>query len=385
MLQMLPLSHDAKIQMVDLNRQYLRIKDDIDSSIQSVINEARFVKGKVVQDFEENLAKYLGVRNVISCGNGTDALQIAFMALELKQGDEVIVPSFTYVATAEVLKLLGLVPVLVDVESNSFNLNVNQLESAISLKTKAIVPVHLFGQCANMEPILEIAQKHKLYIVEDTAQALGSSYTFSDGRVIRAGCMGDIGTTSFFPSKNLGAFGDGGAMFTNNDELADKIRMIANHGQKKQYYHDIVGVNSRLDTIQAAILNVKLKHLNDYEKSRFELAQFYNRELSGIAQISTPELSVFSSHVFHQYTIKVEAGIRDELRAFLLGKDIPTMIYYPLPLHNQKAFDDSIFNRVSLDVSESLCECVLSLPMHTEMSDMERDYIVKCVFEYFKV
>jgi len=377
------LNDNINIQMVDLNRQYLRIKDDVDSSIQAVINEARFVKGKIVRDFEENLEKYLGVSNVISCGNGTDALQIAFMALDLNQGDEVIVPSFTYVATAEVLKLLGLQPVLVDVDLLSYNININQIESAITSKTKAIVPVHLFGQCANMEPILEIAKKYNLYVVEDTAQALGAVYKFSDGSVVRAGCIGDIGTTSFFPSKNLGAFGDGGAMFTNNQELADKIRMIANHGQKTQYYHDIVGVNSRLDTIQAAILDIKLKYLDEYEKRRFDLAQFYTRSFSDINQILTPQLFDYSSHVFHQYTIQVDAGIRNELKAFLAQKGIPTMIYYPLPLHKQKAFADCVFSRVSLEVSDSLCGSVLSLPMHTEMHIEEQDYIVSSVGEFF--
>ena len=368
-----------QIQLVDLNGQYLNIKSEVDNAIQSVIDRTQFIKGSDVKEFEQNLAEYLRVRHVISCANGTDALQIAMMALELKPGDEVIVPVFTYIATAEVIGLLGLVPVMVDVDPNTFCIDVNQVSAKITSKTKAIVPVHLFGQCANMEELMKIAVSNNLYVIEDTAQAIGAKYTFKNGDVKSAGCIGDVGTTSFFPSKNLGCYGDGGAIFTNDDKLAEKIRMICNHGQKVQYVHDVIGVNSRLDTIQAAILNVKLARLRDYEKARNVAAEIYDDIMGECDWLEIPERNYQSTHVFHQYTVRIKAGkeIRDNLRKSMAEKGIPTMVYYPIPLHLQKAFATEGIGIGSFPISEILCDTVLSLPIHTEMTHEMVDYICK--------
>ena len=365
--------------MVDLKGQYLNIKSDVDNAIQSVIDRTQFIKGTDVKEFEQNLAEYLQVKHVISCANGTDALQIAMMALELKPGDEVIVPVFTYIATAEVIGLLGLVPVMVDVDPNTFCIDVAQVVAKITSKTKAIVPVHLFGQCANMEELMKVAVSNNLYVIEDTAQAIGANYTFKNGDVKSAGCIGDIGTTSFFPSKNLGCYGDGGAMFTNDDKLAEKIRMICNHGQKVQYVHDVIGVNSRLDTIQAGILNVKLARLRGYEKARNAAAERYDDILGECNWLQIPVRNTHSTHVFHQYTIKIKEGkeIRDKVRKSMAEKGIPTMIYYPIPLHLQKAFATEGIGIGSFPISEILSDTVLSLPIHTEMTHEMVDYICK--------
>lgn len=372
------------IQMVDLRSQYLKIKDEVDEAVLSCIDSAAFINGPSVNEFISDLAKYVDSRHVIPCANGTDALQIAMMALGLKRGDEVIVPTFTYVATAEVIALLGLVPVLVDVHPGTFMLDIKDVANKITDKTKAIVPVHLYGQCADMESLISLAAQHQLYIIEDTAQAIGADYTFSDGRVKKAGVMGDIGCTSFFPSKNLGCFGDGGAIFTSNDEYAKQIKMIANHGQERKYYHDVVGVNSRLDTLQAAILRVKLQHLDDYAVSRNKAAAFYDDSLSVLAEeLTIPERVSNSTHVFHQYTLKVKNGKRDELKEFLRKNGIPTMIYYPLPLHFQKAYQSDNYQPGSFPVAEALCKEVLSLPMHTEMSEQELNFIVENIKQFY--
>jgi len=369
-----------QIQMVDLKGQYNNIKSEVNNAIQSVIDRGQFIKGNDVKEFEQNLAEYLEVKHVISCANGTDALQIAMMALDLKPGDEVIVPVFTYIATAEVLGLLGLIPVLIDVDPKTFCIDVKEVKAKISTKTKAIVPVHLFGQCANMEELMKVAVSNNLYVIEDTAQAIGAKYTFVNGDVKSAGCIGDIGTTSFFPSKNLGCYGDGGALFTNDDRLAEKIRMICNHGQKVQYVHDIIGVNSRLDTIQAAILNVKLARLREYEAARNRAADMYNNILGDFDWLEIPIRNPHSTHVFHQYTLKIKGGkeLRDNLRKKMAEKGIPTMVYYPIPLHLQKAFATEGMGIGSFAVSEELCNSVLSLPIHTEMTDEMVNFIV-CV------
>jgi dTDP-4-amino-4,6-dideoxygalactose transaminase len=366
-----------QIQMVDLKGQYNNIKSEVDNAIQSVIDRGQFIKGNDVKEFEQNLAEYLQVKHVISCANGTDALQIAMMALDLKPGDEVIVPVFTYIATAEVLGLLGLIPVMIDVDPKTFCIDVNEIKAKISKRTKAIVPVHLFGQCANMDELMKIAVSNNLYVIEDSAQAIGAKYTFENGDVKSAGCIGDIGTTSFFPSKNLGCYGDGGALFTNDDRLAEKIRMICNHGQKVQYVHDIIGVNSRLDTIQAAILNVKLARLREYEAARNRAADIYDNILGDFDWLEIPIRNPHSTHVFHQYTIKVIGGkeLRDNLRKKMAEKGIPTMVYYPIPLHLQKAFATEGMGIGSFAVSEELCDSVLSLPIHTEMTVEMVDYI----------
>jgi dTDP-4-amino-4,6-dideoxygalactose transaminase len=362
---------NKNIQMVDLKSQYHNIKEEINSAIFNVIETGQFIKGPDVKSFEENLKDFLHVKHVISCANGTDALQIAMMALNLKPGDEVIVPAFSYIATAEVIGLMGLVPIMVDVDVETFCIDVSQVEKAITDRTKAIVPVHLFGQCANMDEIIEIARRNNLYVIEDTAQAIGSVYTFSDGTRQSAGCIGDIGTTSFFPSKNLGCYGDGGALFTNNDALAVTLRMICNHGQQVQYVHDIIGVNSRLDTMQAAILNVKLGRLRKYEDSRTQAASWYDKVLGGLDWLDIPKRSKSSTHVFNQYTVKIKEGRkkRDLIRAELGKLGIPTMIYYPVPLHQQKAFESVNYPIGSFPVSEALCDVVLSLPIHTEMNN----------------
>jgi UDP-2-acetamido-2-deoxy-ribo-hexuluronate aminotransferase len=375
-----------QIQMVDLKGQYNNIKSEVDNAIQSVIDRGQFIKGNDVKDFEQNLAEYLEVKHVISCANGTDALQIAMMALDLKPGDEVIVPVFTYIATAEVLGLLGLIPVMIDVDPQTFCIDVKEVKAKITKRTKAIVPVHLFGQCANMDELMKIAVSNNLYVIEDTAQAIGSKYTFVNGDVKSAGCIGDIGTTSFFPSKNLGCYGDGGALFTNDERLAEKIRMICNHGQKVQYVHDIIGVNSRLDTIQAAILNVKLARLREYEGARNRAADMYDNILGNCDWLEIPTRNHHSTHVFHQYTLKIKGGkeLRDNLRKKMAEKGIPTMVYYPIPLHLQKAFATEVMGIGSFKVSEELCDSVLSLPIHTEMTDEMVNYICSNLNESFR-
>jgi UDP-2-acetamido-2-deoxy-ribo-hexuluronate aminotransferase len=374
------------IQMVDLKSQYQNIKDEIDSAILNVIDKGQFIKGPDVKEFEDNLKEFLNVKHVIACANGTDALQIAMMALNLKPGDEVIVPVFTYIATAEVIGLLGLVPIMVDVDPETFCIDVHQIEAVITNRTKAIVPVHLFGQCANMEVILEMAKRRNLYVIEDTAQAIGSIYTFTNGTKQSAGCMGDIGTTSFFPSKNLGCYGDGGALFTHDDVLAERLRMICNHGQKVQYVHDIIGVNSRLDTMQAAILKIKLRHLRTYENSRNQAANWYDELLGSLDWLEIPKRSKSSTHVFHQYTLKIKVGRekRDALRAELGKRGVPTMVYYPIPLHQQKAFDSVHYPVGSFPVSESLCNVVLSLPIHTEMNYNMVQEIVQYLIQVYE-
>ncbi len=371
-----------KIVMVDLKNQYLRIKDEIDSAIQRTIDSTAFIQGPEVNEFAQRLSNYLRGTTVIPCANGTDALQIAMMALELKAGDEIILPVHTYVATAEVIALLGLTPIFVDVDEKTFQMDVTQIEGKVTARTKAIVPVHLYGQCADMQPILKIAKTHNLYVIEDAAQALGAEYTFPNGIKMKAGTMGTMGTTSFFPSKNLGCFGDGGAIFANDKLLAAKIKMIANHGQQQKYHHDVVGVNSRLDTLQAAILNVKLNYLDDYTKRRNEASAYYDRELSGVREIELPFRSKNSSHVFHQYTIKTDR--RDELKSYLENQGIPTMIYYPLPLHLQKAYQQSDFGEGYFPVTERLSKTVLSLPIHTEMKVEELQFICDSIKRFYQ-
>ena len=372
------------IKMVDLQTQYLRIKDEIDQSIQRVLTSTAFIQGPEVQEFAQALATYTGAKFVIPCANGTDALQIAMMALDFRPGDEVILPVHTYVATAEVIALLGLTPVFVDVDEATFNINVNQLEEKISEKTVAIVPVHLYGQCADMEPILALASKYSLSVIEDAAQSLSADYTFKNGEKKKAGTMGTIGTTSFFPSKNLGCFGDGGAIFTNDEILAEKIRMIANHGQKVKYYHEIIGVNSRLDTLQAAILNVKLQYLNDYSARRMQAASYYDRQLTGISGLEVPSRVSNSTHVFHQYTVKIKNGKRDAFREYLTSEGIPSMIYYPVPLHFQNAFKRPDIREGSFPISEKLSKVVISLPIHTEMDGDQLDFICSKIKKYFR-
>jgi len=371
-----------KIQMVDLYSQYLKIQKEIDQAMHDVIRSSVFVKGGKVLDFEENLKEYLNVEHVISCGNGTDALQIAMMALDLKAGDEVITTPFTFVSTLEVLALLRLKPVLVDVDPNTFNIRTELINSHINHTTKAIVPVHLYGQCADMESLNEIARENNLFVIEDACQALGTEYIFRNGMTAKAGTIGDIACNSFFPTKNLGAFGDGGALFTNNDELAQAMRSIANHGMSKRYYYQQIGMNSRLDALQAAILDVKLKYLDQYVMARQSAAEFYDRELSGISGISIPARVSNSSHSFHQYTIKVP-GKRDELQRFLNAKNIPCMVYYPVPLHMQEAYQYLGYRKGDFPVAEELSEQVLSLPMHTELTHEELNYIVSAIREFF--
>lgn len=366
---------NTKIQMVDLQGQYLAIKNEIDLAIQDVLSSTAFIKGPQVAAFERELSLFHEGGHAVTCANGTDALQLAMMALGFKPGDEVMVPVFTYVATAEVIALLGLKPVFVDVDSHTFNINVGELEQRVTPRTVGIVPVHLYGQCADMEPILKLANKHGLKVIEDYAQAFGAEYRFSDGTVRKAGTMGDIGCTSFFPSKNLGCYGDGGALVTKDHNLAEKARMIANHGQRVKYYHDVIGVNSRLDSIQAAILSVKLKRIHEYEKKRKEVAAFYDHELKDTKQIITPSRAANSSHVFHQYTVKLEGWDRDSLKDYLSSVDIPSMVYYPLPLHLQKAFAVPGISEGDFPVSEALCKRVISLPIHTEMDSEQLSYI----------
>ncbi len=374
---------DRNISMVDLKSQYTRLKSDIDNAIAEVINQTNFIKGSALKNFEQELAQYLNVKHVIGVGNGTDALQIALMSLDLSPGDEVIVPAFTYVATAEVIGLLGLKPVMVDIDSNNFNILTNELEKVITTKSKAIVPVHLYGQSAPMDDIIDFAERHNLYIIEDNAQSLGCNYHFGNNKSSKTGTIGHIGCTSFFPSKNLGCFGDGGAISTNDDQLADKMRMIANHGQSQKYVHDRIGINSRLDSIQAAILSVKLKELDDFNKRRKIVAKIYDDEFSSVDEIITPHREEYTEHVYHQYTIKVDESKRDQLKSFLSDFNIPSMIYYPIPLYKQKAFS-SYYAGTGLINTEALCKQVLSLPMHTEMDNEIQYYITNKVKDFFK-
>ncbi|MFA8433420.1 MAG: DegT/DnrJ/EryC1/StrS family aminotransferase [Marinifilaceae bacterium] len=373
-----------KVSMVDLHGQYLKIKDQIDQAIQEVINSTAFINGPQVDLFVEELASWLGVKYVIPCGSGTDALQIALMSLDLSPGDEVAVPVHTYAASAEVIALLKLKPVFVDVDPLTFTIDVKQFEEKLTSRTKAVIPVHLFGQCANMEALGKLAQRYNLKIVEDTAQALGAKYKYSDGSQVYAGTMGDFGTTSFFPTKNLGCFGDGGALFTNDDLLAKKAKMIANHGQSKKYYHEIIGCNSRLDSIQAAILRVKLQHLNDYNSIRREIASFYDKAFLQIPAVKIPVRADYSTHIFNQYTIlvhgrKSSVSLRDQLRSRLLQAGIPSVVYYPKPLHLQNAYCINGYGVGSFPVAERLCEIGLSLPIHTEMREEQLNYIVTAV------
>ena len=369
--------------MVDLQSQYDRIKDEINKSVIGVMQDATFINGPTVKSFQNNLEAYLNVKHVIPCANGTDALQIAMMALDLKPGDEVITTNFTFAATVEVIALLNLKPVLVDVDLNTFNIDVDKLEKVITSKTKAIVPVHLFGQSANMEKIMLIAKEFNLFVIEDNAQAIGAEYQFKSGLKLKTGTIGDIGTTSFFPSKNLGCFGDGGALFTNNDGLAKKIRGIVNHGMYERYHHDVVGVNSRLDSVQAAVLNAKLPHLNSYNKSRQISARKYTEALKSCNEIKTPTFSNGCKvicqnchcHVFHQYTIRILSGRRNELANFLSELKIPFGIYYPIPLHKQNAYKNKNYKDQSFKNTNTLCDEVISLPMHSELTDDQIDYI----------
>ncbi len=366
--------------MVDLKGQYTKIKDQVDTAIQEVIDTTAFINGPHVKKFADDLSRYLDAEQVITCANGTDALQIALMALDLKPGDEVIVPCFTYVATAEVIALLKLKPVMVEVDPQTFNITAEIFEKAITPKTRAIVPVHLFGQCADMEPIMKVARKHNIFVIEDTAQAIGADYTFSDGSVKKAGTIGDIGCTSFFPSKNLGCYGDGGALYTNDADLGSIIKKIANHGQAKKYHHELVGVNSRLDTIQAAVLGIKLQHLDEYAEARRSAASVYDKGFEDLSWLQTPVRQSNSTHVFHQYTLKVSREVnRESLKSYLAEKEIPSMVYYPVALHMQQAFQTSEFGKGDFPISEELCEVVLSLPIHTEMTNEELDYIVSTV------
>lgn len=364
-----------KIQMVDLQTQYQHIKADIDRGIQEVIDSAAFVKGQKVTDFQTRLESYTGAKHVITVGNGTDALQIALMGLGLQKGDEVITPTFTFIATAEVVALLGLTPVVVDVDWETMNMSAEAVRRAITPRTKAIVPVHLFGQCANMQEIMAIAHEHRLFVVEDACQAIGAKYTFADGMTKQAGTIGDIGCTSFFPSKNLGCYGDGGAIFTDNDELAARMRAIANHGMVVRYHHDMIGVNSRLDSIQAAVLDAKLPHLDEYIVSRRRAAAYYDKAFAGDEHVLIPGREPQSSHVYHQYTLRLQGVDRDAVREGLQAKDIPAMIYYPVPLHMQKAYQDPRYQAGDFPVAERLASCVLSLPMHTELDDEQLEYI----------
>ena len=370
------------IQMVDLKSQYNKIKGEVDAGIQEVIDTTTFIKGGKVNVFQQNLEKYLGVKHVIPVGNGTDALQIALMALDLKPGDEVITPTFTFIATAEVVALLGLTPVVVDVDYDTFNISLESVRKAITPRTKAIVPVHLFGQNADMEAILKLADDYGLKVIEDACQSIGSVYTFTDGRKLQSGCMGDIGCTSFFPSKNLGCYGDGGAIFTNNDDLAAKMRSIANHGMVVRYHHDMIGVNSRLDSIQAAVLDVKLKYLDNYSASRQAAAAFYDNAFAACDQLIIPSRNPQSDHVFHQYTLKLNGVDRAGLQKYLADKDVPAMIYYPVPLHLQKAYQDPRYKAGDFPVAEKLSETVLSLPMHTELTIEQLECITRSVLEY---
>lgn len=374
-----------KIQMVDLGGQYAKIKNEILEAVEKCIESTAYINGPAVSQFQKDLEAYLGVKHVIPCANGTDALQIAMMALDLQRGDEVICPAFTYVATAEVIGLLGLKPVMVEADYKTFNIATAEIEKAITPKTKAIVPVHLYGQSANMSEILAIAEKHNLFVIEDNAQALGAGYYFpGNGEAKKTGTIGHIGCTSFFPSKNLGCYGDGGALMTNDDVLADKIRMIANHGQSKKYYHSVLGCNSRLDTVQAEVLKIKLKHLDEYAAARNRMAAYYDSHLSSVDGIEIPARAAYSDHVFHQYTLKVKDNRRDALKNHLEEKGIPSMIYYPLPLYKQEAFAQYADPGFVLPVTEQLCSEVLSLPVHTEYDEEILNHIANEITAFFK-
>lgn len=373
-----------QIQMVDLKSQYEKIQNEIDTAVLDVIRSTQYINGSEVKKFQEDLENYLGVKHVIPCGNGTDALQVAMMALDLKPGDEVITTSFTFVATVEVIALLGLTPVLVDVLPDTFNIDPESVKKAITPNTKAIVPVHLFGQCVDMEPLMELAKEHNLHIIEDNAQAIGADYIFKDGRRQKAGTMGIVGCTSFFPSKNLGCYGDGGAVFTNDDELAKKLRVIVNHGMEVRYYHDSVGVNSRLDSIQAAILRIKLQHLDEYAAARNKAASYYDKAFANHPRITTPVRSDFSTHVFHQYTLVIENLDQFALQKYMGEKEIPAMIYYPVPMHMQKAYQDPRYKEGDFPVTEKLSKTVISLPMHTELDDEQLKHITDSLLEYLK-
>ena len=372
------------IQMVDTKNQYLKIKDRVDAAVLSVMESSQFIGGKVVNDFTNNLAKYHGSKHVIPCANGTDALQIAMMALGLKAGDEVITPSFTYIATVEVAALLGIKPIFVEVDKRTFCIDSKEIEKAITPKTKAVVPVHLYGHSADMEPILQIAKKHNLFVIEDNAQGIGNDYTFSDGTVKKTGTMGHIGCTSFYPSKNLGAFGDGGAIFTEDAALADMLKMIASHGQSRRYYHDVVGCNSRLDAMQAAILDIKLEHLNEYIDARTKAADFYDEQFKNHPNIEIPFRGSNNKHVFHQYTLILHDANRNALHQHLADKGIPSMIYYPVPAHRQKMFDAFGGNEFHLPVTDWLTERVISLPMHTELDETQQQLIINEIKIFLK-
>ncbi len=372
------------IQMVDLKRQYHHIKSEIDKAVLDVLESSAFINGKPVQDFAASLGRYTGARHVIPCANGTDALQIAMMALGLKPGDEVITPSFTYIATTEVVALLGLKPVFAEVDPKTFCIDPASIEQAITPRTRAIVPVHLYGQSAPMQEIMDIAARHGLHVIEDNAQAIGADYTMKDGTVRKTGTMGTIGTTSFFPSKNLGGYGDGGAIFTDDDALADRIRMIANHGQSKRYYHDLVGCNSRLDTLQAAILNIKLAKLDAYNEARRSVAAAYNKAFEGVTGVTTPYVAPGNTHVYHQYTLILEGIDRDGLNQYLAAQQVPSMIYYPVPAHRQKMFDAFGSAATSLPVTDWLTERVISLPIHTEMDADQLEYITQHVLSFIR-
>lgn len=370
------------LQMVDTKTQYQKIKKEVDEAVLSVLESSVFIGGKVLNDFVDNLAKYNGSKHVIPCANGTDALQIAMMALDLQPGDEVITPSFTYIATVEAAALLRIKPVFVEVDKRTFCIDPAAIEQAITPKTKAIVPVHLYGQAADMEAIMAIANKHNLFVIEDNAQAIGCEYTFSDGTVKRTGAIGHIGTTSFYPSKNLGAYGDGGAIFTDDDTLAAKLKMIAHHGQSKRYYHDVVGCNSRLDAVQAAILDIKLKHLDEYIEARRKAADYYDKAFLNHAKITTPYRAVNNKHVFHQYTLILNEISRDGLHNYLADNGVPSMIYYPVASHKQKMFDAFGGSGYSLPLTDWLTERVISLPMHTELDEEQQAFIVSKVLDF---
>ena len=372
------------LQMVDTKSQYLKIKPAIDDAVIEVLNSSMFIGGPAVNEFAENLAAYHNIAHVVTCANGTDALQIAMMALGLQPGDEIITPSFTYIATVETAALLHLKPVFVEVDPQTFCIDVAAIEKAITPKTKAIIPVHLYGHAADMEKIMAIAKAHKLYVIEDNAQGIGCDYSFSDGTVKKTGTIGDIGCTSFYPSKNLGAYGDGGAIFTNDEALAKKLKMIASHGQSRRYYHDVVGCNSRLDTIQAAILNIKLKHLDEYIVARRKAAAYYDNAFASQAKITTPFRAAYSNHVFHQYTLVLNEVDRDGLNSFLAKEGVPSMIYYPVPCHKQKMFDAFGGNSFNLPVTDWLTERVISLPMHTELEAEQQEFIVSKVLSFIQ-
>jgi len=371
-----------QIQMVDTQTQYQKIKNEVDLAVKEVIDSSAFINGKIVQEFALNLAKYLDAKYLIPCANGTDALQIAMMGLDLQPGDEVITPSFTYIATTEVIALLKLTPVFVEVDAQTFCIDPAAIRNAVTPKTKAIVPVHLYGQSAPMEEIMNIAREFNLYVIEDNAQAIGCDHIFNNGTKKKTGTIGTIGTTSFYPSKNLGAYGDGGALYTNDDQLAGKLKMIANHGQSKRYYHDLVGCNSRLDSIQAAILNEKLKHLDEYIEARRKAAGFYDNAFADCAKIKTPFRASYSNHVFHQYTIILEGVNRDELHKFLAEQKIPSMIYYPVPAHQQKMFAQYNSSTLNMPVTDWLTKRVISLPIHTELDDEQLNYISSKILEF---